>query len=64
MNKMINEVREDPRNDLFCLMHWQTGSCHGHYLKTGMSKGIVPLPNNLLETYLLSKKTPPILGIR
>ena len=45
MNKMINEVREDPRNDLFCLMHWQTGSRHRHYLKMGMSKGIVPFSN-------------------
>ena len=52
---MINEVREDPRNDLFCLMHWQTGSCHRHYLKMGMSKGIVPFSNIISEAYIFKK---------
>ena len=53
---MINEVREDPRNDLFCLMHWQTGSRHRHYLKMGMSKGIVPFQIPiLLEAYIFKK---------
>ena len=52
---MINEVREDPRNDLFCLMHWQTGSCHRHYLKMGMSKGIVPISTIILDACFFKK---------